>query len=363
MSWSSSAIPTDRQRIRMSHLEAHSSYKRGMLLEVDNLFTEFAPKRKPATLAVRGVSFGVDRGETLGIVGESGSGKSVTALSIARLLDPPGRTTAGSIRLDGVDLLALSEKEMRSVRGAQIAFVFQDPMTALNPVLTIGHQLSETIRAHQKVSRLDAKKLAIGWLERVNIALAVQRYNQYPYELSGGMRQRVMLAIAFSCRPKVLIADEPTTALDVTVQAQILDVIGELKAEVGTAVLLITHDLSIAAERCNRVVVMYGGQVVEEAPAAILFGRPEHPYTKALLKSLPDVWSEQDSTNELPYLAGRPPRFHKGMVPAGCCFRPRCAERFEACQTVDPALYVIGHGQFGRCLRLDKAYRNTDSNY
>jgi ABC-type dipeptide/oligopeptide/nickel transport system ATPase component len=254
-----------------------------MLLEVENLHTEFAPKRRPTVQAVRGVTFSIDRGEILGIVGESGSGKSVTALSIARLVDLPGKTTQGSVRLDGVELLDRSEKEMQRIRGAKIAFVFQDPMTALNPVLTVGQQLTETILAHHKVSSSEARTVAIDWLNRVHIALPEHRFNQYPYELSGGMRQRVMLAIAFSCNPQVIIADEPTTALDVTVQAQILNIISELKSELGTAVLLITHDLSVVAERCDRVVVMYAGQVVEQATTQALFADPKHPYTKALL--------------------------------------------------------------------------------
>jgi ABC-type dipeptide/oligopeptide/nickel transport system ATPase component len=260
-----------------------------MLLEVADLHTEFAPNRRPIVQAVRGVTFGVDRGEVLGIVGESGSGKTVTGLSIARLLEPPGRTTRGSVKLDGLELLSLPEREMRSIRGGRIAFVFQDPMTALNPVLTVGCQLTETIRAHEKVSAQQAKDQAMNWLNRVHIALPEHRYHQYPYELSGGMRQRVMLAIAFSCRPEVLIADEPTTSLDVTVQAQILNIIDELKTDLGTAVLLITHDLSVVAERCGRVVVMYAGQIVEQASTQSLFKDPKHYYTRGLLAAVPDV--------------------------------------------------------------------------
>jgi len=324
-----------------------------MLLEVEDLHTEFAPRRRPAVQAVRGVSFSVDRGETLGIVGESGSGKSVTALSIARLVDLPGRTTKGTVALSGVDLLTLSEKQMRSVRGGKIAFVFQDPMTALNPVMTIGSQLTETILAHQKVTRAQAKKIALEWLERVHIALPERRMKQYPYELSGGMRQRVMLAIAFSCQPELLIADEPTTALDVTVQAQILNIINELKAELGTAVLLISHDLSVVAERCDRVVVMYAGQVVEQGPVASLFAKPSHPYTKALLSAIPDVWTKQDLTAHLSFLPGSPPTLVKGQVRSGCCFEPRCSFRLDRCRIEEPELVTTGEDHFGRCLLLN----------
>jgi oligopeptide/dipeptide ABC transporter ATP-binding protein len=329
-----------------------------MLLEVADLYTEFAPNRRPSVQAVRGVSFAVDRGETLGIVGESGSGKSVTALSIARLLDAPGRTTKGSVILDGVDLLQLSEPKMRLIRGARIAFVFQDPMTALNPVLTIGQQMTETIRAHRKVSGHEARLAAMEWLERVHIPLPDRRINQFPYELSGGMRQRVMIAIAFSCKPEVLIADEPTTALDVTVQAQILNVMDELKRELGTAVLLITHDLSVVAERCDRVVVMYAGQVVEYATTEQLFKSPGHPYTKALLACIPDVWAKQDTTRLLLSLMGQPPRLVSGQIPVGCAFYARCVSHFDACLKIEPALVPVEQGHSGRCLLLEPQYAN-----
>jgi oligopeptide/dipeptide ABC transporter ATP-binding protein len=332
-----------------------------MLLDVDNLHTEFAPKRRPSVQAVRGVSFSVDKGETLGIVGESGSGKSVTALSIVRLVDAPGRTTQGTVRLAGVDLLSLSEKQMRDVRGARIAFVFQDPMTALNPVLTVGQQMTETIRAHESVSGADAKKAAITLLNKVHIALPEHRFNQYPYELSGGMRQRVMLAIAFSCRPEVLIADEPTTALDVTVQAQILNIINDLKAELGTAVLLITHDLSVVAERCDRVVVMYAGQIVEQSSVEQLFRDPQHPYTKALLRSIPDVWEKRNVKSELTFLPGQPPKLVAGRLPAGCAFQQRCPERFDECAHTEPPLYDTGAGHYSRCLLLAPKASETNN--
>jgi peptide/nickel transport system ATP-binding protein len=325
-----------------------------MLLEVDNLCTEFAPKRRPTVEAVRGVDLSVDRGETLGLVGESGSGKSVTALSIARLIDLPGRITRGSVRLDGVDLLTISEKQMRAVRGGRLAFVFQDPMTALNPVLTVGTQLTETIRAHRKVSRQAAKDEAMTWLERVHIALPEQRFRQYPYELSGGMRQRIMLAIAFSCQPEVLIADEPTTALDVTVQAQILNIINELKTQFGTAVILITHDLSVVAERCDRVAVMYAGQIVEQASVRQLFEAPMHPYTRALLDTVPEIWSSKSTP--LKFLPGQPPRLVKGNLPSGCSFFGRCPSRLSGCATTVPPIYEPNPGHFNRCLLSDAGY-------
>ena len=318
------------------------------LLQVENLETVFGREgRGPVARAVRGVSFSVRRGETLGIVGESGSGKSVTALSILRLISAPGRIVAGRIGLDGADLLGLPERQMRAVRGARIALVFQDPMTALNPTLTVGEQIVETILAHQKVSRAEARAQALDWLTRVRVALPDRRLRQYPHELSGGMRQRVMLAIAFSCRPEVLLADEPTTALDVTVQAQILDLMDDLKAELGTAIVLITHDLGVVRERCDDVAVMYAGQIVEYATAADLFTSPRHPYTQSLLASLPD-WRRPRTDAPLPTLAGQPPPLT--AIPPGCPFAPRCPKRFEACPTVVPANTVLENGRTVRCL-------------
>ena len=236
---------------------------------------------------------------------------------------------------------------MRAVRGARIAMVFQDPMTALNPTLTVGEQIVETILAHQKVSRAEARAQALDWLTRVRVALPDRRLRQYPHELSGGMRQRVMLAIAFSCRPEVLLADEPTTALDVTVQAQILDLMDDLKAELGTAIVLITHDLGVGRERCNDVAVMYAGQIVEYATAADLFTSPRHPYTQSLLASLPD-WRRPRTDAPLPTLAGQPPPLT--AIPPGCPFAPRCPKRFEACPTVVPANTVLENGRTVRCL-------------
>ena len=318
------------------------------LLQVDNLETVFGREgRGPVARAVRGVSFAVRKGETLGIVGESGSGKSVTALSILRLIAAPGRIVGGRVSLDGADLLALPERQMRDVRGARIAMVFQDPMTALNPTLTVGEQIVETILAHQKVSRAEARAQALDWLTRVRVSLPDRRMRQYPHELSGGMRQRVMIAIAFSCRPEVLLADEPTTALDVTVQAQILDLMDELKAELGTAIVLITHDLGVVRERCDDVAVMYAGQIVEYATAPDLFASPKHPYTQSLLASLPD-WRRPRTEAPLPTLPGQPPPLT--AIPPGCPFAPRCPKRFEPCPTVVPANTVLETGRTVRCL-------------
>ena len=317
-----------------------------MLLHIENLHAVFGAG-KETVQAVRGVSLAVGRGETLGIVGESGSGKSVTALSVLRLLMPPGRVASGRVLLDGTDLMPLSERQMRGVRGARIAMVFQDPMTALNPTLTVGEQITETILAHQQVTKAEARAKALEWLTRVRVALPERRLRQYPHELSGGMRQRVMLAIAFSCRPEVLLADEPTTALDVTVQAQILDLMDELKAELGTAIVLITHDLGIVAERCDHVAVMYAGEIVEYAPAPELFAAPKHPYTQALLASLPD-WRRPRSDEPLPALPGQPPSLIH--IPPGCPFAPRCPKAFSLCPTRVPANTPLENGRTVRCL-------------
>lgn len=318
------------------------------LLEIEGLETAFGREgRGPVARAVRGVSFGVRRGETLGIVGESGSGKSVTALSILRLIAPPGRITGGQVLFDGEDLLTLPERQMRAVRGAKIAMVFQDPMTALNPTLTVGDQIAETILAHQKVSRVEARAMALDWLTRVRVSLPERRMRQFPHELSGGMRQRVMIAIAFSCRPALLLADEPTTALDVTVQAQILDLMDELKAELGTAIVLITHDLGVVRERCDNVAVMYAGQIVEYAPASALFADPKHPYTQSLLASLPD-WRRASTGEPLPSLPGQPPPLT--AIPPGCPFSPRCPKRFAPCPVVVPANTHLDGDRTVRCL-------------
>jgi peptide/nickel transport system ATP-binding protein len=318
-----------------------------MLLEIDNLQTHFRT-REGVNRAVDGVSFKLERGRTLAIVGESGCGKSVTANSILRLVpQPPGRI-AGRIRFEGCDLLQLSERAMHEIRGNRIAMIFQEPMTALNPVLTIGHQIGEPLRLHKRLSRKAAEEHAFELLELVGIADPRQRASQYPHQLSGGMRQRVTIAMALACDPDLLIADEPTTALDVTIQAQILDLIVDLRARVGAAVILITHDLGIVAEIAERVLVMYAGRKVEEASVADLFQAPRHPYTQGLLAAVPRLGSSL--LREATKLAEIP-----GAVPspfqrvAGCVFANRCAIARDVCRQVAPGLEEKAPGHFVAC--------------
>jgi peptide/nickel transport system ATP-binding protein len=318
-----------------------------LLLEVKDLKTHFF-NEDGITRALDGVSFAIGPGETLGIVGESGCGKSVAALSVLRLLpDRLGRTVAGSVRFDGIDLLALSEAEMRDIRGNRIAMIFQEPMTSLNPVLTIGHQIAESLRIHKRASREEARERAREMLELVRIPDARSRLDDYPHQFSGGMRQRVMIAMALACSPKLLIADEPTTALDVTIQAQVLGLILELKERTGAAVILITHDLGVVAETCQRVVVMYAGRKVEEASVLELFDRPAHPYTRGLLASIARgrAGARARRLQEIP-----------GIVPslkepiAGCAFAPRCSYSTDRCHREAPALSDIGSDDGGRHL-------------
>jgi len=319
------------------------------LLEVENLQTHF---RTPdgVNRAVDGLSFSVSAGETLAIVGESGCGKSVTAMSILRLIpEPPGRI-AGAIRFDGRDLLQLPDRDMRQIRGNDISMVFQEPMTSLNPVLTIGRQITETVVLHQQVSRADAATRALEMLRLVNIPEPERRLAQYPHELSGGMRQRVMIAMALACNPKLLIADEPTTALDVTVQAQILDLMRQLKSRLGSAIILITHDLGVVAEMAERVVVMYAGKKVEEASVRDLFAAPRHPYTRALLASIPRLNAPDRKPGERVRLAEIP-----GVVPslkekiAGCLFAPRCSLATDHCRRLAPGFAEKAPGHFAAC--------------
>jgi peptide/nickel transport system ATP-binding protein len=294
-----------------------------VLLSVENL-TITLPKKEGAVNLVHDVSFSIRRGETLGLVGESGSGKSLTALSLLRLVPEPLKIASGKLLLDGQNLLSLSETQMRAVRGKRIAMIFQDPMTSLNPVFTVGEQIAESVRVHKNLAGQAAWQAAIEALRRVKIPDAERRAKQYPYELSGGMRQRVMIAMALASEPDVLLADEPTTALDVTVQAQILALIRELQREMGMAVLFITHDLGVVAEICDRVIVLYGGQVMEEADATTLFQNAKHPYTQGLLRSLPEATPK--STRHLPFIPGQPP------VPGtlvGCPFAPRCPQKLD----------------------------------
>jgi oligopeptide transport system ATP-binding protein len=318
------------------------------LLEVRELRTEF---RTGAGLvrAVDGISYTVDAGETVAIVGESGSGKSVEALSIMRLIpDPPGRIVSGEVLFDGRDLRSLSEAEMREVRGRDIGMVFQEPMTSLNPVLTIGRQITETLEQHQGADRAAAEKRAVELLEMVGIADPQRRLRQYPHQLSGGMRQRVMIAIALACGPKLIIADEPTTALDVTIQAQILELMKSLTRKLGVAQIIITHNLGVVARYASRVNVMYAGRIVEAGSAEAIYHDPRHPYTVALLKSVPRL--DQPRRARLDPVDGQPPDLTR--LDGGCAFRPRCRFAVEACGRSIPPLEAVGEaGHVAACFR------------
>jgi peptide/nickel transport system ATP-binding protein len=317
------------------------------LLEIENLQTHF---RTPdgVNRAVDGVSFKIEAGQTLAVVGESGCGKSVTAMSILRLIaEPPGKI-AGSIRFQGKELLDLSDREMRAIRGNDISMIFQEPMTSLNPVLTIGRQIGETLRLHQGLSGKDAEARAVDMLTLVGIPEPQQRVGEYPHQLSGGMRQRVMIAIALACSPKLLIADEPTTALDVTIQAQILDLMRDLKTRVGAAIMLITHDLGVVAEVADQVVVMYAGRKVEEAPVRQLFANPRHPYTRGLLGAVPKLGSSlTGTTTRLAEIPGLVPSLKTRIT--GCVFAGRCVEATDLCRAVAPGLEEKAPGHVTAC--------------
>jgi oligopeptide/dipeptide ABC transporter ATP-binding protein len=317
---------------------------REAILEVKNLRTSF-PTASGFGHAVDNVSFNVRKGEALALVGESGCGKSVTAMSIMRLVAPPGRITGGEVHFKGRNLAELSERDMRTVRGNDIAMVFQEPMTSLNPVFKIGAQVAEAIRIHNKVSRKQAWKRAGEMLELVSIPDPIKRLDDYPHQLSGGMRQRVMIAMALSCDPELLIADEPTTALDVTIQAQIMELLASLQQRLGLAILLITHDLGIVAEFCERVIVMYTGRVVEESPVRELFANPAHPYTRGLLKSLPSV--KGGDPHRLPTIKGMVPSISN--LPRGCKFNPRCPDVMDICLGNEPARMIVSPDHDARC--------------
>ena len=321
---------------------------RDVLLSVDRLTTVFDLASGPVP-AVDDISFEIRQGETLGLVGESGSGKSVTAFSIMRLVQPPGRVRSGAIRFRGRDLLRLTEREMCDVRGADISLIFQEPMTALNPVFTIGDQLREALLVHRKATRRDAERRAIELLEAVKIPSAASRVHDYPHQLSGGMRQRVLIAMAIACRPALVIADEPTTALDVTIQAQILDLLREMKSVFNLSLLLITHDLGVIAETADHVAVMYAGRIVEFGPVREIFREPKHPYTRGLLASLP---TGKPGTR-LSAIDGTVPIL--GALPPGCAFNPRCPERFDRCTTAPPPDYDVGPGRTAKCYLHDPA--------
>jgi oligopeptide/dipeptide ABC transporter ATP-binding protein len=312
------------------------------LLTVSRLTTGFDQDDR-FVAAVIDVSFEVAAGETLCLVGESGSGKSLTALSIMRLVQPPGRIASGEVIFKNRDLLQLSEGDMRHVRGAEIGLVFQEPMTALNPVYTIGNQLEEVLRIHGRATRADARRKAIELLALVSVPEPERRVEEYPHQLSGGLRQRALIALALACGPSLLIADEPTTALDVTIQAQILDLLRDLQKRLGLALLLITHDLGIVAEMADRVAVMYAGRLVEEAPVDQLFSDPRHPYTRGLMGSMPGG----TPGGRLKAIQGSVPAL--GNLPAGCAFAPRCPDRFEPCASAPPGPTAVGEWRTVRC--------------
>ncbi len=320
----------------------------GKLLEVDNLKTYFFTD-DGVVKAVDGVQFSVDEGETIGIVGESGCGKSITAMSILQLIDYPGETVEGTINFENRDLLKVSNKEIRNIRGNDISMIFQEPMTSLNPVFTVGYQISEVLILHQKMSEAEARERAIEMIKMVGIPRPEKIVDEYPHQLSGGMRQRVMIAMALACQPKLLIADEPTTALDVTIQAQILDLMNGLKTRLNTAIMLITHDLAVIAEMADHVVVMYSGKIVEDAPVNELFENPRHPYTIGLMGSMPSLVSEGE---RLANIKGAVP--NPLYLPKGCYFHPRCKYATEECRKGQPELREIAPDHKVACFRAEE---------
>ncbi|MBW1642151.1 MAG: ABC transporter ATP-binding protein [Deltaproteobacteria bacterium] len=324
------------------------------LLEIKNLKTYFYTD-EGISKAVGGVDLVINRGEILGIIGESGSGKSVTALSVMRLVAiPPGKIVSGEILFEGKNLLEMSLDEIRRVRGNEISMIFQEPMTSLNPVLTIGNQIIENIVTHQKLDKLQARKQAIEMLKLVGIPSPGKRIDEYPHQLSGGMRQRAMIAMALSCRPKLLIADEPTTALDVTIQAQILELIRKMRKEIGMAVMMITHDLAVIAEVADNVAVAYGGKVMEYGDVISIFKDPLHPYTKALYNSIPRITDSKKRRLEV--IEGIVP--NPLDLPEGCSFHPRCKFAMQICKQMDPELVALGARRV-RCLMYDPAYKDS----
>ena len=315
------------------------------LLQVKDLRTHFFTD-EGVVRAVDGISYDVEEGETMGLVGESGCGKSVSALSILRLIpSPPGKIVGGEVWFDGRDLLKVNEEEIRHVRGNRIAMIFQEPMTSLNPVLTIGRQITEALELHLKMNRNAANGRAVELLEMVGIPEGQTRLNDYPHQFSGGMRQRVMIAMALSCNPKLLLADEPTTALDVTIQAQILEIMARLSSEFGTAVIIITHNLGVVARYANRVNVMYAGKIVESGSAREIYGRPRHPYTLGLLRSVPRL--DEARRDKLVPIEGLPPDL--ANIPPGCSFYPRCAYRIDRCRQEEPPLMLVDAKHYAAC--------------
>ena len=308
----------------------------GPLLAVDGLRVEF-PTRRGTLVAVRGVSFDIARGEVLGVVGESGAGKSITGAAIIGLIDPPGRIAGGQIRLDGRRIDALPAAELRKIRGREIGAVFQDPLTALNPLYTVGRQLVETIRTHLRLGEAEARTRAIALLDEVGIPAAERRIDHYPHQFSGGMRQRVVIALALCAQPRLVVADEPTTALDVSIQAQIIQLLKRLCREHGTAIMLVTHDMGVIAETADRVAVMYAGRIVEIGPVADVIHRPRHPYTAGLMGSIPSIGAEVE---RLAQIDGAMPRLD--AIPSGCAFHPRCPRAIERCRSDGPELVAAG---------------------
>jgi oligopeptide/dipeptide ABC transporter ATP-binding protein len=326
----------------------------GILLTVKNLQTHFISSGRTVR-ALDGVSFEIEEGEVFGLVGETGCGKSVSALSILRLIPfPPGKIVGGEIRFRDRDLLALNEAEMRSIRGKEISMIFQEPMTSLNPVFRIGDQIAEVIMLHQHLNCSRALKETVAMLERVHIPDAARVMKQFPHQLSGGMRQRVMIAMELSCRPHLLIADEPTTALDVTIQAQILKLIKEMKKEFNTSILLITHDLGIIAEMCNRMAVMYAGSIVEQAGVIEIFENPKHPYTRGLWGAIPHIDEEKE---ELSVIPGNVPDLSR--PPTGCKFHPRCSARFEPCDKTNPDLFQLSPDHQVACYLYQEDFKHA----
>jgi len=328
-----------------------------LLLEVENLQTHF-PTRAGLVRAVNDVSFSVDEGELVGLVGESGCGKSITALSIMRLIYPPGKIAGGAIRFKGEELTTASEDRMRQIRGNDIAMIFQDPMTSLNPVYTVGEQIAEALRLHRKLDKKAAWTAAIDAMREVSIPSPERRANDYPHQLSGGMRQRVMIAMALACDPELLIADEPTTALDVTIQAQILELLDDLRRTRKLAVLLITHDLGVVAETADRVCVMYTGKIVEESAVDELFAEPKHPYTRGLFNSVPKLSTEAiERETRLQTIEGTVPS--PTELPPGCHFAPRCKYRMPKCELGEIPLYELESGVKVRCILFDELRRDS----
>jgi len=318
------------------------------LIDINRLQTHFFVRGQVAK-AVDNVNLTIESGQTLGLVGESGCGKSVTAHSIIQLIpDPPGKIVGGQIFFNGSDLLAYSEKQMRKIRGNQISMIFQEPMTSLNPVFSVGDQVGEVIRLHQKLSAKETRERVVDMFHRVGIPAANRRLDEYPHQMSGGMRQRVMIAMALACNPKMMIADEPTTALDVTIQAQILDLMNKLKEDTGASILFITHDLGVIAEMAQHVAVMYAGRIVEYADTETLFMKPKHPYTIGLMESIPLLGREK-KVKRLPTIPGVVPSLFD--LPEGCLFSDRCPDVFTVCREISPRRYKVGKNHMARCLK------------